>query len=84
MSDSDDTDIMVEDSHFRTMRTFFNWERIKDILRRMADGAMNTSEIIQALSKFKDFSYQSRYSKKRISKSNEFDMLMQEYDEEIP
>jgi hypothetical protein len=81
MSDSDDTDILVDESKFKTMRSFPNWPFIKDLLKKMADGVMNSCEIIETLSEFKNISYKNRFGKKRTCKGSEFDVLMDEYDD---
>ena len=68
MSESDDTDIMESPSRFRTMRFFPNWVFIKEKLREMTDGIMNSDEIIDTLVKFQNSSYKNRLGIKRVCK----------------
>jgi hypothetical protein len=59
---------MVNSSQFRTMRLFPNWSFIKEKLREMADGIMNSDEIIVTLVKFQNISYKNRFGTKRLCK----------------
>lgn len=80
MSDSDDTTILVAESTFRTMRHFPNWAYIKGLLQQMADGLMNSGEILNAIAKFRSISMQNKYEKQYFNHKTSLDKLMEVYD----